>query len=147
MTHHASFLPTHTRKFFIAALALFLVAEGCKKDEPNVKKALEAGGTGTAAALDTSGSGKPVDFSGKAHYISLRPKAGTTQRFHVSMTRTVGVVISDQLFNGPQGKKNSTTRTDMWIRQTVKSVKSDSSVDFTYRLDSVLVHSEQDTMK
>jgi hypothetical protein len=147
MIKGSRFLLTVSPKFVFAALPLFLLLQSCKKDEPNVQKALNSEGTGTTAALDTSGSGKPVDFGGKLHYISLTPKAGTTQRFRVRMKRTVGVIISDQLFGGPQGKKNSTTRTDMWIRQTVKSVKPDSSIDFTYRLDSVLVQSEQDTQK
>jgi hypothetical protein len=57
------------------------------------------------------------------------------------------VDVVDQLFNSPGGKRNSTSTTDYYLRQTIREVKKDSSIDVKYKIDSVKISVQEDTMK
>ncbi len=130
----------------LASLSLFVFIS-CNKDDASISKSLNSPTGGTQAALDSTSSGSPVEITEKNHRLLLRPKVGTTQRYRI-VTRSVrSQDISDQLFNGPQGKKTTTNATEYYLRQNIRAVKPDSSVDVTFRIDSVKFNLTQDTSR
>jgi hypothetical protein len=131
----------------ILALVGMTALASCKNDGSSISKSLNSSTGTNAPALDTSSTGKEIAVTEKDHHIYLRPKVGTTQRYHVYNKSQRTMTVNDDLFGGPQGKKESTNMTEYYIRQTVRSIKPDSSIDFAIRIDSVLFQITQDTNK
>ncbi len=129
-----------------AFAGMFLFAS-CKKTEADIAKSMNSPTGGTQVAIDSAASGTPVDISDKNHHLMLRPKVGTTQRYRIVTRSERSQDITDQLFNGPQGKKTTISNTEYYLRETVRTVKPDSSVDLTFRLDSLKMAISQDTQK
>ena len=131
----------------LLVLAVPIVCSSCSKEPAKIAQSMNSPTGGTTPALDSTSTGKSVQITDKDHHIFLRPKVGTTQRYRVIDRREDSQEITDQLFNGTQGKKKSTNITEFYIRQSVRAVKPDSSVDMSYRIDSVQFSLVQDTTK
>jgi hypothetical protein len=141
------FLMKSRSSWLLAAVVVLFAFSSCKKQEPNIAKSMNSPTGGTQAALDSSANGTPVDITDNNHRLLLRPKVGTTQRYRIVTHSERSQDITDQLFNGPQGKKSTISTTEYYLRQTVRAVKPDSSIDMTFRLDSLKMKIAQDTSK
>ncbi len=131
----------HASIFIAVGLALaFSSLTSCNKDgAPGAKGP-------NAPAFDTAQKGKEVQIAEKDHHIFLRPKVGSTQRYHIINKTTYSQSNVEPGATTPT-LHNSVLITDYWLRQTVRSIKPDSSIDFTFKLDSILVSSTADTQK
>jgi hypothetical protein len=77
----------------------------------------------------------------------LRPKVGSTQRFRVRVSSKITMTTNDGLFGGGDAKHTVLSLNEYYVKQTVKAIKADSTVDLTFQIDSIRVKTEQDTMK
>ncbi len=131
-------MTTH-RIFLSLVLTSSLLFAQCGKKDAAPEHA------GGKAVVDTNQKAELVKIADANHHLFFHPVVGTIGRYHIvdRMTRT----FSDQMPDGKITKQTVTNTTDFYVRQTVKSVGKDSSVELTYRVDSIELRSERDTMK
>jgi hypothetical protein len=118
----------------IAFISVFL--SSCNK---------ELGGPRSAApaVFDSSESAKAVTVTDKEHRIYIRPKAGDVFRYRISQKSSSSATSS-----GPMAGSESVTAEDTYyVKETIRSIRPDSSIDMTFRFDSIAVKLEKDTMK
>jgi hypothetical protein len=129
----------------LRVLALFLIVSSaialtsCSKDKPQ-----PAVGSRTEATIDTTEKVPEATITDTNHHIYFRPKVGATYRFHVAdkITQT----MSDEQ-GGQTRNQNGATTTEYYIRQTIKSIRADSSVLMVMRVDSLQATMTRDTQK
>jgi hypothetical protein len=105
----------------------------------------EAGGPGSNMAIDTTKSAEHVAITDTSHHLFFRPKAGSVQRFHIVDRITMS--SSDTPPGSAATKHSVTSTTEIYLHQTVKGVRRDSSVELVFHVDSILLTSERDTAK
>ncbi|MDP4237494.1 MAG: DUF6263 family protein, partial [Bacteroidota bacterium] len=124
--------------FFSAVIFFSYSLSSCRKE----------GGSppGTPAPVyDSSETAKVVTISEKEHRIFIRPKVGDTYRYHIFQhsVSTENGSAPDQ----PPMHQSASADNSIYIRETVRAIRADSSVDMTVKFDSVSVKLTQDTMK
>jgi hypothetical protein len=128
------------------SLTASLALSSCgKSDEP----ADAAGRDSTQlspAAIDTTQPAKAVAID-SAHVIYFRPAVGDTRRYRVSVTSTINMETTDSLMGGPSGKQNGRSMAEFVIKQTVRAVNPDSTVDLSFWIESARVDQQADTSK
>lgn len=130
---------------FLLACSAILTLSACKNNDSPLKGSSSA--SGTTPAIDTTESAKEVQITDKDHRVVFRPKQGTTQRYHIKSKQALNTDVNDQLGIETSGKVALQQTTEYYIRQTVKAVKPDSSIELTCRIDSIFVTAVQDTHK
>jgi hypothetical protein len=117
-----------------------LIASACSKKE-SAPPAQAAG----KAVVDTNQKAEPVKIADTNHHLFFRPAVGSVERFRV--VDRVNFSLSDQQAKGPLDKHSSLSTSEYYLRQTVKAIGKDSSVELSLRIDSVELRSEEDTSK
>ena len=125
------------RNFFLILFCVVLASCG-KNDSPGISSNVKP-------SIDTNQKAEPVQITDTNHHLYFRPKVGSVQRYYVVDRRSMS--SSDSSPNGKVAKHDATSTTEFYIHQTVKSVKLDSSVDLSYRIDSIVMTSNADTTK
>jgi hypothetical protein len=106
----------------------------------------ETAGPGSKnAAFDTTVKAEHVSISDTAHHVYFRPKVGSVQRFHI--VDRVTMSSSDTPPGAAASKHSATNTTEIFLRQTVKDTRRDSSITLTFRVDSISLISNRDTTK
>jgi hypothetical protein len=97
------------------------------------------------AVFDSSQSAKPVTVSEKEHRIYIRPKIGNTYYYRIlqhSTSATNGTAPGQ-----PPLHQSATSDNYIYVHETIRGIRSDSSIDMTFKFDSLTVKLTQDTMK
>jgi hypothetical protein len=127
----------HTiRLFFLFLCCAFLASCGKKESA-----ALSANNM----AIDTTKKAEPVAITDTSHHLFFRPKAGTSQRYHI--VDRMSSSSSDTPPGSAATKHTATSTTEIFLHQTVKGTRRDSTVELTFRIDSILLTSVRDTTK
>jgi hypothetical protein len=124
----------HIRSYFLLSIIFVFLISSCKETEPK---------SGAPAVFDTSEAAKPVTVTEKEHHIYIHPKTGDVFRYRISQKST-----SSAISTGAATANESALAEDLYyVKQTIRSVRPDSSIDMTFRFDSISVKLEKDTMK
>ena len=127
----------HTTRFFFLCLCCAVLAS-CGKKESATPSA-------NNMAVDTTKKAESVAITDTSHHLFFRPKAGTTQRYHIVDRMTSS--SSDTPPGSAATKHTATSTTEIFIHQTVKGTRRDSSVELVFHIDSILLTSVRDTTK
>lgn len=134
-------------RVFALLTVLVLSASGLtscgKGDAPQSGK---PGDSTNASIIDTTQPAKQVEVD-SAHVIYFRPKAGEKRRYRIVTTGKAVLDVTDQLMGGPSGKRSSDTRAEFIVREEVKAVNADSSVNISYFIESISASQVQDTSR
>jgi hypothetical protein len=115
-------------------LSFFLLS--CSKDNSGP-------GGKPPAVFDSSESAKPITVTESEHRIFFRPKVGDVFHYMISERST-----SSAISTGPiSGSEKASTEDLFYLKQTIRTIRPDSSVDMTFRFDSIIIKAEKDTMK
>jgi hypothetical protein len=96
------------------------------------------------AAIDTTEPAKLVNVD-SAHIIYFRPVVGETRRYRISSLNTLNMETVDSLIGGPSGKQNARSLAEFVVKQTIRAVNPDSTVDMSFWLESARVDQQIDT--
>jgi hypothetical protein len=125
------------RYFF--PLLLLIGTLSCSKKE-------ETTSTTTAkTTIDTSEKAEPVAITDTSHHLFYRPKAGSVRRYHV--IDHMSATATDAQPNGQSSKRSATSENEFYVTQSTGATAADSTVEVTFRIDSMRVSSDQDTTK
>ncbi len=127
----------HTIRFFFLALCCAVLVSSCGKKE--------SAALSNNMTIDTTKKAEPVAITDTSHHVFFRPKAGSVQRFHIVDQITTS--SSDTPPGTPAVKHSGTSTTEIYLRQTVKGTRRDSTVDLVFRVDSITLTSLRDTTK
>ena len=99
----------------------------------------------TNAVFDSSQTAKAVTVTEKEHRIYIRPKVGNSYYYRI-------VQHSSSTSNGsapgqPDAHQSATTDNYIYIHQTIRGIRADSSIDMLFKFDSMSVKAVQDTIK
>lgn len=122
---------------FFSAISFLFFLSSCNKDG--------APGSKTTAVYDTLETAKTVTVTEKEHRIYIRPKVGDTYRYHImqhSQSAKNGTVSGQ-----PPYHESTTADNSIYVHETIRAIRPDSSVDMTFRFDSVSVKLQRDTLK
>src|SRR5438552_940634 len=116
-------------------LAVVSILNSCNKES------IAPGGK-PPAVFDTSESAKAVTVTEKEHRIFFRPKAGEMFRYRIVQRSNSSASAS-----GPMTKSEAAISEDSYyIKETIRSIRQDSSVDLTFRFDSISIKLKKDTL-
>jgi hypothetical protein len=124
-------------RFFSMCLCCAFLASCSKKES--------AAPSANNMAIDTTKKAEPVAITDTSHHLFFRPKAGTSQRYHIVDRMTSS--SSDTPPGSAVTKHTASSTTEIFLHQTVKGTRRDSSVELTFRIDSILLTSVRDTTK
>jgi len=124
------------RNFIILIICVVLSSCG-KKESP--------GTSGVKPTMDTAQKAEPVQITDTSHHLFFKPKVGSVERYHI--VDRMAMNSNDVSPNGQTAKHAASSTTEFFIHQTVKAVRPDSSVDLSYRVDSIIMSSLRDTAK
>lgn len=127
-------------------LGLFIFSSCGKSDAPGTRNA-DSLANEPKAAIDTNTPAKEAVITDSNHFILFRPPVGTSRRYRISIKSNVVMNVTDQLMGGPQGKQTANNTAAFYIREIVRAVNADSTVDVSFYIDSVRVNAQQDTMR
>jgi hypothetical protein len=96
------------------------------------------------AAIDTTEPAKAVSID-SSHMIYFRPTVGETRRYRVSVLNSMNVETIDSLLGGPSNKQNARSLAEFVVKQTVRAINPDSTVDLSFWLESARVDQQVDT--
>ncbi len=96
-------------------------------------------------AFDTTKKAEHVAINDTSHHLFFRPKPGSVQRYHI--VDRVTMSSSDTPPGAAATKHTATNMTEIFLRQTVKDSRRDSSITLTFRVDSISLSSNRDTTK
>jgi hypothetical protein len=122
------------RNFFLIMICIALASCG-KSESPGAVK----------PSIDTNQKAEPVQITDTNHHLYFRPKVGSVQHYYIIDRRSMS--SADSMPDGKGAEHTATSTTEFYIHQTVKSVRPDSSVELSYRVDSVVMASQADTTK
>jgi Family of unknown function (DUF6263) len=126
----------HTFRFFFLCLILCATLASCGKKESAANSSM---------SIDTTKKAEPVAITDTSHHLFFRPKAGSVQRYHI--VDRLSMSSSDTPPGTAATKHSASSTTEIFLRQTVKDIRRDSSVGLTVRIDSILLTSDRDTTK
>src|SRR4051794_17381330 len=124
-------------KYILFSLSILVLASCNKKEETTT------GSTTQKVIVDTTQKAEPVAITDTSHHLYFHPQVGTTQRYHVVDKMTASA--NDAAPTGAANKRSAASTTEYYLTQKVKSVNKDSTVELTYRVDSILLATDQDT--
>jgi hypothetical protein len=125
-------------------LAAGLTLTSCGKgDETANSAAKDSSGQGPMS-IDTTQPVKEVSVD-SSHVLHLRPEVGETRRYHVSLLSTASMETTDSLLGGPSGKQSGRSLSDFIVKQTVRAVNPDSTVDISFWIESAKIDQQADT--
>ncbi len=127
-----------TLRFFFACLFLAALASCGKKET--------APQTASNMSIDTTKKAQAVAITDTSHHLFFRPKAGSVQRYHIVDRLSMSTSDSEPGAAGA-AKHTASSTTEIYLHQTVKNVRRDSSVELVLRVDSVRLTSQRDTTK
>ena len=129
-------------KFFkysliLSAVTFTVFLSSCNKDNgsPDSK----------TTVFDSSETAKTVTITEKEHRIYIKPKVGETYRYHImqhSVTSKNGLAPGQPAFHQAATADNS-----IYVHATIRAIRADSSIDMTFKFDSMSVKLVQDTQK
>jgi hypothetical protein len=124
------------RSFFTILLLAAIV--GCGKKD-------EVATTTAKTTIDTTEKAEAVAITDTSHHLFFRPKSGSVRRYHVidHMIATA----TDAQPNGQTSKRDATSENEFYATETTGAVAADSSIELSFRIDSMRVSSDQDTNK
>src|SRR5436305_7135961 len=126
-------MTNYLRLYFSCTFLLLL--SSCNKEA--------APGEKPPAVFDSSEHAKPITVAEKEHRIYIRPKAGNIFRFRIMQKSS-----SSANTTGPITRSESASGEDTYyIKQTIRAVRADSTIDMTFRFDSISIKLQKDTMK
>ena len=121
----------------LCTLIFSLLLTSCNKDNGPQGK--------VTTVFDSSETGKNVTITEKEHHIFIRPKVGETYRYHImqhSVSSKTGTAPGQ-----PQFHQAATADNSIYVHETIRSIRADSSIDMTFKFDSMSVKLVQDTQK
>ena len=124
-------------KYLVLSLAIVSLASCSKKEETATTS------TNQKVMVDTTQKAEQVAITDTSHHLFFKPQAGSTQRYHVVDKMTANA--NDAQPDGKSNKRSATSTTEYFLTQKVKSVNKDSTVELTYRVDSIMLSTDQDT--
>lgn len=124
-------------KYFFPALLLVAVI-GCGKKEETVSS------TTAKTTIDTTEKAEPVAINDTSHHLFYRPKSGTVRRYHV--IDHMSATATDAQPSGQTSKRNATSENEFYVTQSTGATAADSSIEVSFRIDSMRVVSDQDTI-
>ncbi|HET6512928.1 MAG TPA: DUF6263 family protein [Candidatus Kapabacteria bacterium] len=133
---------------YVQRVALFLLASGltltsCSKGDDAALAGKDS--TGQAPmAIDTTEEAKVVSID-SAHVIYFRPTVGETRRYRVNVLSTVNMETQDSLLGGPSGKQSGRSQAEFVIKQTIRAINPDSTVDISFWIESAKIDQRADT--
>ncbi|MFI5263330.1 MAG: DUF6263 family protein [Candidatus Kapaibacterium sp.] len=97
------------------------------------------------AVFDSSQTAKAVTVTEKEHRIYIRPKVGNSYYYRI-------VQHSTSMSNGsapgqPDAHRSASTDNFIYVHQTIRGIRADSSIDMMFKFDSMSVKAMQDTIK
>jgi len=115
---------------FIVLSSIFLLT-GCGKD----------GAPGTSSSTtpvyDTATPGKPVAVESAGHFVYLRPPVGEVYRYRLQIVSNGTAQHIDSLFRQYPPNEKLSVKTTLYLRQTIRQIRQDSSVDIAFRFDTI----------
>ncbi|MEI8133636.1 MAG: DUF6263 family protein [bacterium] len=123
------------RLFVLSAIIFVAFLSSCNKE----------GGPGSKppAVFDSTEKANPVTVSEKEHRIFVRPKVGDVYRYRISQHSNSSAISAGAV----SGSESAQSEDSYYLTQTVRAIRADSSVDMSYRFDTISVKSEKDTAK
>lgn len=118
---------------FVSTLAMI----GCSKKGSDAP--------GGAAIFDSTEQPKAVAVNEPNHYIYFRPKVGDVYRYRITLTSSAGAETDDQLYKQFPKTELASSTNSYYLKQTVKGIRPDSSVEFTLSFDSITLKLDKDT--
>lgn len=126
-------------RVFTTALFAAIFFTGCNKEG--------VPGSGSSGAIyDTTEKGTPVTVE-KSKPLYFSPKKNDVFRYRVTVESVASAENDDKMFARFLPKGSIKSKTVYYLNQTVKSIRPDSTVDLSVRIDSILSTYEQDTVK
>jgi hypothetical protein len=98
---------------------------------------------GAPAVFDSSETAKVVTITEKEHRIFIRPKAGDILRYRITQKSLSSAVSTGAV----TANESATAEDEYYVKQTIRTIRPDSTIDLTFRFDSISVKLEKDTMK
>jgi hypothetical protein len=133
---------------YVQRVALFLLAFGltltsCGKGDDVARSGKDSTGQGPTA-IDTTEPAKAVTID-SAHVLTFRPAVGDTRRYRVSILKTGSAETIDSLLGGPSGKQSARSLAEFVVKETVRAVNPDSTVDLSFWIESAKIDQQADT--
>jgi hypothetical protein len=130
-----------TTRLIAAVLALCVISSiGCSN-----KDSKAPGADVNKTVFDSSEKAKPVTITDAKHLIFFRPKVGDIFRYRITMTSTATAQTEDHVYNQFPPKEAASSQNLYYLRLTVKSIRPDSAVEFSFGYDSITMKMDRDT--
>jgi hypothetical protein len=100
---------------------------------------------GGSAVFDSTEKATPVNVTDANHMFYFRPKAGETYRYRITLNSGATAQTTDSLYRQFPAKELASSLNSYYLRQTVKQVKADSTVEFSLTFDSITMKLDKDT--
>ena len=126
----------HIRSYFLLTIVFSFVVSSCGKESSALK-------SGVPAVFDSTESAKTVTIAEKEHRIYIHPKTGDVFRYRISQKSSSSALTSGAM----SANEMANAEDQYYVKQTIRGVRADSSIDITFRFDSISVKMEKDTMK
>ncbi len=124
----------------VLAMVFALSLSSCNKDNG-------PGSASSGAVYDSSETAKPVTMEEKDHRIMFLPKVGEVYRYRVTITNVASAQSQDDLLNQLPPIQNVKGVTVYYLKQTIRQIRPDSTVDVSVHFDSIATSVVQDTTK
>lgn len=112
------------------SLTLLIFFTGCGKEQaPGTS-------TSTTPVYDTASGGKPV-AENPSHFIYLRPPVGDVYRYRVIIKAQAAADHVDSLFGTYPPHEELAVTTTLYLRQSIRQIRQDSTVDIAFRFDTI----------
>lgn len=99
-----------------------------------------------STVFDSTVKAAPVEVKDPDHRFMFRVKVGDTYRYKVMLTSGATAKTEDHLYRQYPATEDATSSNTYYIRQVVKEVKPDSSVQFSITMDSLTLKLDKDTV-
>ncbi|HEY3875651.1 MAG TPA: hypothetical protein VGM92_09255, partial [Candidatus Kapabacteria bacterium] len=126
----------HSNRIFLWCLLASVVVSCGKK---------ESATTTSNMAVDTTKQAEPVAITDTSHHLFFRPKTGSVERYHIVDRITMS--SADTPPGSAPTKQSATSTAEIYLHQTVKATRKDSTVELVIHVDSIHVASTRDTTK
>jgi hypothetical protein len=143
-SHGSNFRMTYYLRVNLVLLAACLVLTSCGKSDDQADAATGDSTGLSPAVIDTTQPAKQVAID-SAHVIYFRPTVGETRRYRISVSSTASMETIDSLLGGPSSKQQGRSVAEFVVKQTVRAVNADSTVDLSYWIESARVDQQADT--
>ncbi len=122
---------------FLSAITFTVFISSCNKDNGSPES--------KTTVFDSTETAKTVTITEKEHHIYIKPKIGDVFRYHImqhSVSSKSGTAPGQ-----PQFSQSATADNSIYVHETIRAIRADSSIDMTFKFDSMSVKLVQDTQK